>query len=88
MDNEKIAGEDLLMKIQELQFVAVDLNLYLDNHPQNKNAITDYNTVARELTNMKKLYESQNGPFCNFGCSESQSPWQWVNEPWPWEIGE
>lgn len=88
MDNEKMGCDDLLSKIQELEFVAVDLNLYLDNHPQNKNAIADYNTVTRELTNLKKLYETQNGPLSNFGCSESQYPWQWVNEPWPWEIGE
>ena len=88
MDNEKMGCDDLLLKIQELEFVAVDLNLYLDNHPQNKNAIADYNTVTKELNNIKKLYEAQNGPLSNFGCSESPYPWQWVNEPWPWQIGE
>jgi len=78
--------ENLLLKLQELTFAAVDLNLYLDNHPENKNALADFNAITRELNKLKKLYEAENGPLTNFGCSESKYPWEWVNDPWPWEI--
>jgi spore coat protein JB len=86
MDNDNKSCENMLLKIQELEFAAVDLNLYLDNHPDNKNALADYNVITRELIELKKIYEAENGPFANFGCSESSYPWAWVSEPWPWEI--
>jgi spore coat protein JB len=88
MDYENQSCENLLLKIQELTFGAVDLNLYLDNHPENKNALSDFNAITRELIKAKKLYEAENGPLANFGCSESSYPWEWINEPWPWEMNE
>ena len=35
--------ETLLMKLMELDFMAVDLGLYLDTHPDNSEAIAEYN---------------------------------------------
>lgn len=86
MDNLNYEG--LLDKIRELEFAAVDLNLYLDNHPTNQQALMDYNTIAKELMEYKRLYESRYGPLSNFGCAPSQYPWRWVSEPWPWEMEE
>ena len=40
----KESRQELMLKIQELSFACVDLNLYLDNHPEDKNAINTYNT--------------------------------------------
>lgn len=77
--------DELLKKIQELEFAAVELNLFLDNHPSNKQALSDYNKITLDLTELKKEYEASAGPLTNFGCAPSQYPWQWVNEPWPWE---
>jgi spore coat protein JB len=79
---------ELLQRIRELEFAAVDLNLYLDNHPSCQKALIDYNTITQDLIRLKKVYEAQFGPLTNYGCSLSQYPWQWVNEPWPWETGE
>jgi spore coat protein JB len=88
MENDNLGCEGLLLKLQELCFAAVDLNLYLDNHPENKNALADYDAISREIKNVKKIYETENGPLTNFGCSESKYPWAWTNEPWPWELNE
>ncbi|KXZ40664.1 spore coat protein JB [Alkalithermobacter thermoalcaliphilus JW-YL-7 = DSM 7308] len=77
--------EDLLRKIQEVEFAAVDLNLYLDMYPDNQMALRDYNCLVQELMNLKRLYEMNYGPFSNFGTSFNQYPFSWVNEPWPWE---
>ena len=88
MEHDKMGCENLLLKIQELEFAAVDLNLFLDNHPENKNALADFNVITRELMKLKKIYEQEFGPLANFGCSESEYPWAWVNEPWPWEMSE
>lgn len=84
MDNQ--SREDLLNKIQELEFAAVDLNLFLDNNPTHKQALSDYNKFTEQLINLKKVYESKYGPLANFGSASSQYPWKWVEEPWPWEV--
>ncbi|MGI6712409.1 MAG: spore coat protein CotJB [Bacillota bacterium] len=75
----------LLRKIQELEFAAVELNLYLDNNPSDEQALSDYNKFTQDLINLKDMYEAKYGPLTNFGNAPSQFPWKWVEEPWPWE---
>jgi len=81
----KTRRKELLLKIQELEFAVVDLNLFLDTHPGSEQALADYNKYTQELINLKDVYEMKYGPLTNFGYSPSQCPWQWVDEPWPWE---
>ncbi|OAA91826.1 spore coat protein CotJB [Clostridium ljungdahlii] len=78
----------LLDEIRQLEFATVDLNLYLDNFPDNKKALSDYNMFTNQLIRLKRNYEDRFGILTNFGYSESQFPWTWINEPWPWECGE
>jgi len=72
----KLSRKSLLNKIRELEFAAVDLNLYLDNFPNNRDAL---------LLSLKKEYEDNYGMLTNFGSSTSKYPWSWINDPWPWE---
>jgi spore coat protein JB len=77
----------LLRKIQELSFVAVDLNLYLDTHPGDRRALEMYNNVHRDFLQAVRKYEKMYGPLVNFGYSPAmQDYWTWVESPWPWEI--
>lgn len=75
----------LLKKIQEVEFAAIELNLFLDNNPDNLKALADYNFMASQLACLKNDYEMEFGPLTNFGNAQSKAPWEWVNEPWPWE---
>jgi spore coat protein JB len=77
--------KDLLRKIQELEFAAVDINLYLDNHPENQKALNDYNRISEELKQLKRVYEKEFGPLMPFGNVPAEYPWNWINDPWPWE---
>ncbi|ATW26861.1 spore coat protein CotJB [Candidatus Formimonas warabiya] len=77
---------EALRKIQVLEFTAIELNLFLDTHPEDKNAVDIYNLATRELNKSKKAYEKMYGPLVNFGFSRSKSPWQWISSPWPWEV--
>tara|TARA_B100000965_G_C19338610_1_gene646342 strand:- start:407 stop:670 length:264 start_codon:yes stop_codon:yes gene_type:complete len=83
---EEMTRKDLLKKIQEIEFAALDLNLYLDTHPDSMEALMEYNKCATQLAQFKKMYEMKYGPLMNFGFSPSQYPWKWVDEPWPWEV--
>ena len=77
-----------LRKIQEIEFAAVELNLFLDNNPCDMKALADFNCIAQQLSIAKMKYEMEFGPLINFGFSQSKAPWQWVDEPWPWEMNE
>lgn len=85
---ECMERKELMRKIQRVEFTAVELNLYLDNHPENKKALADYNAIANQLKELKKMYTDSYGPLTNFGDCPSQYPWAWINDPWPWESGE
>lgn len=80
------AQKRLLLSIQAIEFTALELNLYLNTHPDDKKALSDYNAACRQLLSLKRDYEARYGPLTNFGYAPSQFPWQWINEPWPWEI--
>lgn len=75
----------LMRQLQEVSFALVDLNLYLDNYPNNQQALSDFNRLTPKYAELKALYEAKYGPLANFGYAPSQYPWQWVSEPWPWE---
>lgn len=76
----------LLHELQAVDFVLVELNLYLDTHPWDTNAIQQFNHCAENRRRIAQLYESKYGPLMNFGHSFSGSPWQWNDPPWPWQV--
>lgn len=77
---------ELMKRIMEVGFYAVDLNLYIDNFPENEQAVRDYQAVSKALNNLKNMYEKHYGPLKNFGDSELHNcNWNYVEEPWPWE---
>lgn len=82
---DKLCKSEQLRKVQELCFACLELNLYLDSHPCDKNAIEIYNSLGVQFEQAAKAYEKKYGPLMNFGHSSSKCPWQWVEGPWPWE---
>jgi spore coat protein JB len=75
-----------LYEIQILEFNAIELNLYLDTHPEDKEALKKYNLTVKELKEAKRDYEDIFGLLTNFGDEKSKYPWQWIQAPWPWEL--
>lgn len=78
---------DMLAKIQEMEFIAIELNLYLDTHPCDDEALNDFNCAVESSRKLVRKYEAVYGPLYNFGISpNSDDSWQWINSPWPWEL--
>ncbi|MFB9327492.1 spore coat protein CotJB [Paenibacillus aurantiacus] len=75
-----------LLELQQLDFALVELNLYLDTHPNDMQAVTQYNQLAQQRKQCAIHFEHQYGPLMNFGHSFSKYPWQWVESPWPWQV--
>ena len=76
---------EYLDAIRKLQFFAVDLNLYLDNFPNCKEATDDFKLISSKLKKLVWDYEQEYGPLTNFGSACIQNPNAWLNTPWPWE---
>ncbi|MDO5516096.1 MAG: spore coat protein CotJB [Clostridium sp.] len=83
-----MAKNDLLNSIRIYKFCAVDLNLYLDNFPEEKIAVEDYCKVSAKLDSLVADYEKDYGPLTNFGGAFYENPKAWVDQCWPWEIRE
>ena len=79
------AGREALLKqITILDFMAVDLQLYLNTHPTDKDALEMYNDCIDNARAAKKVYEQQFGPLTGFR-SDAPDGWTWSDEPWPWQ---
>ena len=76
--------QEMLMQLTAMDFYTVDLQLYLNTHPNDREALSKFNAVAREANELRKQYENMYGPLCSYR-SESELPWKWIDNPWPWQ---
>ncbi|KAB2951980.1 spore coat protein CotJB [Heliorestis acidaminivorans] len=77
---------DLLKRIMELDFVLLELNLFLDTHPDDQAALRDFAKVQEEVKRLKLAYEQKYGLLTIYGYCPERYPWNWIETPWPWEI--
>jgi len=76
----------MLEELQAVDFVLVELNLYLDTHPFDGAAIQQYNQCAQKRMQLAHQFQMEFGPLMPFGHAFSKHPWQWVETPWPWQV--
>lgn len=74
---------ELLNKIRAIEFMLIEFNLYLNSHPYDARAIMQYNFYVQQLMTLRRQYNSFYGPLT--ALEASRCPWQWIDEPWPWE---
>lgn len=85
-DLSYIDRETLLSRLTALDFMAVDLGLYLNTHPDNKEAIAEYNRIIKAAEMLRMKYEQDYGPLCSFrSYARNPQQWQWKDCPWPWK---
>ena len=70
------------MQIRELKFSVNDLALYLDTHPNDRNALNLHNQYSQNLRNLTNQYQKKFGPL-TIECPCNK--WRWIDLPWPWE---
>jgi len=75
----------LLRQIQEMEFVAIELQLYLDTHPCDQDAINDYNCAIEKIDKLMEEYTAQYGSLSAQGM-HGYEKWLWSDSPWPWEL--
>ncbi|WP_078409693.1 spore coat protein CotJB [Priestia abyssalis] len=75
-----------LEEIQAVDFVLVELTLYLDTHPDDYQALQQFNEFAQQSMQLKRDFESKFGPLQQYGNSYTDANWSWGTSPWPWQI--
>lgn len=76
----------MLNDIGIVDFTLVELMLFLDTHPDNKEAMEHFNHYAKIKNKMVKDYSMMYYPLMKEH-AESSNEWRWGNAPLPWEGG-
>jgi len=77
--------QELMKQIQQAGYALVDLNLFLDSHPQNQMALDYFRDVQKRYSELRAQYEMQFGPLTAFD-TDTEHGWAWIQAPWPWEL--
>lgn len=76
----------MLWDLQSVDFVLVELTLYLDTHPGDVDATEQFNQFALLRREMVAAFEAKFGPLMQFGHSLECGPLAWSESPWPWQV--
>ncbi len=76
--------EQMLRDIGVLDFTLVELALYLDTHPTDRNAMEYFNYYNRIKTQMEREFSRTYYPL-KLDLAESNQEWRWGAAPLPWE---
>lgn len=77
--------QKLLNRISGMQFAAWELHIYLDTHPNDTAALKSYKEYDEKAKELIKEYENKFGPLMSAGVY-GDTRWEWINNPWPWEV--
>ena len=77
----------LLREIGKIDFVVIELNLYLDTHPFDQTAIEKFKDFQKVAAQKKREYAEKFGPLEFGGSIVDNREWKWATQDWPWERG-
>ena len=83
---EQMNRSQLLHFIDIVSFQVVEAQLFLDTHPDDKEALEHFRYYIVLRKKALKIYAEKYGSLT----MDSATPdkyWDWVKEPWPWEGG-
>ena len=76
-----------LGELMALDFVAKELNLYLDTHPDDKEAFRYLQEVLKLIKEGRRVYAQRCGPV-RVSDLEHFDSFNWLEGPWPWQCQE
>lgn len=79
--------ERMLHDIGVVSFVAIEMTLYLDTHPLDREAMEYFNHYMRMKNQMMRDYAVKFGPLSLSVADSSSKEWKWALQPMPWEGG-
>lgn len=76
-----------LAELQALEFVLLELSIYLDTHKDDAEAFKLFKQFSAMEKAAKAAYESKFGPITKETAATGDS-YQWLNDPWPWNFAQ
>lgn len=84
----KVKAADLpdgpLDQLRALEFVVLELGLYLDTHPDDEEAFWIFRKYAALADQARTAYVDQTGPLTMADAAKG-SRYAWIDGPWPWQ---
>ena len=84
MVNEVEKGEEGLAELQALSFALTELGLYLDTHPDDREAGELFKAYAELYQGGLTAYQKAHGPLRQVHAAP-EGKYLWTKGPWPWE---
>lgn len=84
MRNDNTERMQLLHWISMISFALDDVELYLDTHPKDREALKYFNNYSNLRNQALEDYAAYFGPLTQ-DTAISDDTWEWVEYPWPWE---
>ena len=76
---------DLVTELDAVSFSLLDVMMYLDTHPNNADALRSKAEYEEAAAKLRRRYEEEYGPL-TAASSGGEGCWQWIKDPWPWEV--
>ena len=76
----------LTRKIHAYDFAIIEIEMYLDTHPDDCKALALRQTYRQARQALVEEYQQRFGPYV-VTTDDINDPhtWSWVDSPWPWE---
>ena len=78
--------DELLLNVGQLSFARHELNLLLDNYPNDSNTLNLFNKYRELESNAVNNYERRFGPLNITSNDMENIPFKWESDKWPWEV--
>lgn len=77
-------AEMLLRNVQAKSFLAHDILLYLDTHPEDREAFAAYRSALKDRDAARRIYEEHVRALVPDGTLRRDG-FDWADEPFPWQ---
>ena len=77
-----------LGELQALEFVLLELGIYLDTHQSDEEAFALFQQYAALEKAGREKYEAMHGPLFQSSTANQKNFSSWINNPWPWDYPE
>ena len=84
MSNTREKPDAPLPNLQAVGFALTDLALYLDTHPNDREALERYRQLQRQYAVMFQEFGEKCRPLTHRGMPH-EGEYTWLKGPWPWE---
>lgn len=84
-NNQCMTKARLRERIAAYDFALLEMNLFLDTHPDDDNALQMMDAYRQKRMELIGAYECRFGPYVVTAADVSGDRWSWVDDPWPWE---